>query len=93
MTGEETRRAIELPNYFAVTPAFASLYKDLTYQYPEIVNRKVDNPYNSANEPVLTQEELREFLYSNQLLEGETGDDFKPDKRFWGDEKNQTLRR
>jgi len=87
MTGEETRRTLELPRYFAVTPAFSSLYKDVQYQYPEVLNRQVDNPYNSANEQVMGREELKEFLYSNKLLEGEAGEGFEPDKRFWGDEK------
>ena len=88
MTQEETRRTVELQNYFAVKPAFASLYKNIQYTYPHMISDTVDNPYNSANEPVLDQEALREFLYSNQLLEGEPGEDFEPDQRFWGDEKS-----
>src|SRR6056297_3334386 len=87
MTDEETRRTIELPNYFAVTPAFASLYKELRYHYPEVISRQIDNPYNSANEPVMGQGELRDFLYENHLLEGESEVSFEPDQRFWGDEK------
>ena len=87
MTGEETRRTLELSRYFAVTPAFSSLYKEVAYEYPEVLSQQVDNPYNSANEEVMGQEELREFLYSNKLLEGEAGEGFEPDRRFWGDEK------
>lgn len=87
MTQEETRRTVELPNYFAVKPAFTSLYKNIQYTYPDIVSQEVDKPYNSANEPVLTQAELLNFLYKNQLLEGEPKPEFQPDQRFWGDEK------
>ena len=87
MTQEETRRTVELQNYFAVKPAFTSLYKNIEYIYPDMISGTVDNPYNSAIEPVLGHEELRDFLYANQLLEGEPSEDFKPDQRFWGDEK------
>jgi FlaA1/EpsC-like NDP-sugar epimerase len=87
MTQEETRRTIELERYFAVKPAFASLYRNIEYSYPDTVSEVVDKPYNSANEDVLTQAELREFLYENDLLEGEIGENFHPDQRFWGDEK------
>jgi hypothetical protein len=47
----------------------------------------VDKPYNSAKEDVLTQDELRDFLYENNLLEGEISEEFHPDRRYWGDEK------
>lgn len=88
MTQEETRRTVELARYFAVKPAFASLYKNIDYTYPDMVSEEVNKPYNSANEPLLSHSELRDFLYQNQLLEGEPEEDFQPDKRFWGDEKS-----
>ncbi len=92
MTGEETRRTMELPRYFAVIPAFSSMYKAIAYTYPEIVNDSVTNPYNSATESALTQEELRNFLYENELLEGDATETFRPDHRYWGDEKKDTLK-
>lgn len=87
MTQEETRRTVELKNYFVVKPAFTSLYKDIAYVYPDIVSEEVKKPYNSANEPVLGRVELKQFLYDNHLLEGEPKEEFHPDRRFWGDEK------
>jgi len=86
MSLEETRRTIELADYFVVKPAFTSLYRNIDYSYPDIISETVEKPYNSANEKPLTQEELRDFLYKNNLLEGEEKEDFYPDRRYWGDE-------
>ena len=88
MTQEETRRTVELPRYFAVHPAFSSLYHKVDYTYPNMLNTEVEDPYHSGNEQPLTQEELCGFLYANQLLEGEPVHDFRPDRRYWGDEKS-----
>ena len=68
MNIEETRRAVELKDYFAVIPAFRSIYRDIEYNYPDIVSQTVTNPYNSANEQPMTRDELKSFLVSNQLL-------------------------
>lgn len=87
MTLEEVRRALELPRYFALYPAFSSLYGEIEYTYPEIIRGKVDKPYHSANEPPLNPEDLRRFLYENRLIEGEPEGSFEPDKRYWGDER------
>lgn len=69
MSHEETRRTVELKQYFAVLPAFRSLYRNIAYEYPNMRATKVNNPYNSSNEPVMTQEELRQFLLDNNLME------------------------
>ncbi|MCD4720415.1 MAG: SDR family NAD(P)-dependent oxidoreductase [Desulfobacula sp.] len=82
MSQEETRRALELKNYFAVKPAFESLYNKADYTYNDIVSDMVSNPYNSANESKLTKEELRNFLLTNKLLE-ECLDASHPDERYW----------
>lgn len=82
MSHEETRRAMELEKYFAVKPAFEGLYNKASYEHNKIINETVTNPYNSSNEPVLSKEELREFLLSNKLLE-ECMDASHPDKRYW----------
>ncbi len=87
MTLEEVRRAVELPRYFAVYPAFTSLYGPISYQYPDVVSEEVDRPYHSANEVPLSREKLRLFLYENSLLEGESEKTFRPDQRYWGDER------
>jgi FlaA1/EpsC-like NDP-sugar epimerase len=87
MSQEETRRTVELPRYFVVYPAFASIYKDVDYTYPNQVSSTVDRPYHSGNETPMNKQELLDFLYANQLLEGEEGQQFRPDQRYWGDEK------
>ncbi len=68
MTGEEIRRTQELTRYFAVCPAFRSLYRAIDYEYSDIINRQVDKPYNSASETCMSQAELKKFLYENRLL-------------------------
>lgn len=87
MTQEETRRTLELPRYFAVSPAFSSLYREIEYSYPEIVNASVEKPYNSANEDPLPQDRLLDFLYDNHLLDKDPAEVFVPEMRYWGDEK------
>lgn len=82
MSHEETGRSTELPLYFAVLPAFRCLYREISYDYPDTVSTTVTNPYNSANETCLSQEELRVFLYANQLLEGIKAPEH-PAERFW----------
>lgn len=68
MNTEETRRTWELPNYFVVTPAFSSLYRNIPYTYSDIISRTVSNPYNSANEAPMGKRELTNFLHRNELL-------------------------
>lgn len=82
MSQEETRRTLELKKYFAVKPAFESLYNKPDYVYDDIVSETVSNPYNSANESPLTKKELGDFLLTNKLLE-ECVDTSHPDKRYW----------
>ncbi len=82
MSHEETRRALELKKYFAVKPAFESLYSKNGHAYENIISNTVSNPYNSANEPALTKEELRDFLFTNHLLD-EYKDVAHPDQRYW----------
>jgi hypothetical protein len=57
------------------------------YTYPNQVSSTVDRPYHSGNETPMNKQELLDFLYANQLLEGEEGQQFRPDQRYWGDEK------
>jgi len=68
MNDEETRRTVELPLYFVVLPAIKSFYSSIEYSYPEMYAEKIDNPYNSSVEQSMTQEELRNYLITNQLL-------------------------
>jgi FlaA1/EpsC-like NDP-sugar epimerase len=66
MNDEETRRSIELKEYFVVRPAMA---RETTPQYEGLVDQKVPRPYNSANETPLSKEQLSSFLHENGLIE------------------------
>jgi FlaA1/EpsC-like NDP-sugar epimerase len=82
MSMEETRRAVELEDYFAVLPAFRSLYNEIRYDYKSIVSDTVTNPYHSGSEAGLSKAELKEFLLGNGLLD--EGDPARhPDERHW----------
>lgn len=82
MSEEETRRALELERYFAVRPAFESLYREINYDYEHMVSDTVTNPYHSGNEAPLSKSDLKEFLFKNQLLE-ECQESVHPDRRYW----------
>lgn len=68
MSDEETRRSVELEDYFSVLPAFRGMYGDIEYNYDGIKSETVSNPYNSSKEPELTKEQLRAFLRDNHLV-------------------------
>lgn len=68
MSHEEMRRTVELPNYFAVLPAFRGIYQNIKYDYPEIISDNITKPYNSSLEPLLNQDELTKFLKNSDLL-------------------------
>ena len=69
LSDEETRRTVELPQYFAVLPAFNSVYEEIEYAYPEMSDVGVDNPYNSSIEEPLAREALHSYLMQQGLLE------------------------
>ncbi len=89
MSDEETRRAVELKNYFSVLPAFRGFYRDISYDYESLVSEEVDNPYISEKETVLSHRELREFLYKNKLLKLDGQAKLHPDKRYWPGDKEE----
>jgi FlaA1/EpsC-like NDP-sugar epimerase len=66
---EETRRSWELPRYFVVLPAFREIYRDITFQYPEIISKEVTRAYHSGTETPLSKEQLAVFLEKNNLLD------------------------
>ena len=88
MSDEETRRSVELPNYFSVLPAFRGMYEYIDYNYPDLVSSTVTNPYISANEKVLDKEALTGFLVNNNLLEMERILEH-PDRRYWPGEREE----
>lgn len=88
MSSEETRRAIEMDRFFAVLPAFRGLYREIDYDYPGLVSSEVDRPYISSEESHMSDEALRQFLRSSQLLQIKETHNGHPDRRYWpGDKK------
>lgn len=83
MNIEETRRAVELSNYFVVLPAIRGLYRDIPYEYPDILSPSVANPYHSGNETPLNKTELIKFLNENNLLHDDPNNQEHPDERYW----------
>lgn len=69
MNDEETRRTVELEDYFSVLPAFRGVSFDIDYNYPNTVSPTVDKPYVSEKEVPLTVEQIKHFLRVNNLLD------------------------
>lgn len=83
MSVEETRRSIELPQYFSVLPAFKGLYRNIKYDYPEIISKTVTKPYHSGDGEYLTVQALQEFLEKNGLLHEDYKQFENPQERYW----------
>ncbi len=86
MSDEETRRACELDQFFAVIPAFKGIYHNIDYSYDRIVNNNVTNPYVSANEQHMCKEEVRNFLNAYNLL---GRPNVEIDSRYWPGDKEE----
>ena len=69
---EETRRTLELSDYFVVLPAFKNLYRNIAYTYEDVLSEAVTKPYQSDSEPLLTGNELMAFLRKTGLLSSGT---------------------
>ncbi|MBT6467319.1 MAG: SDR family NAD(P)-dependent oxidoreductase, partial [Kordiimonadaceae bacterium] len=68
MNEEETRRTVELDEYFSVLPAFTNIYRKINYKYCDDKKIGINNPYNSSVEISLKPEELTKFLIENGLV-------------------------
>ena len=90
MSDEETRRSVELENYFAVLPAFRGVYRAIDYQYSDQLSDSVDDPYVSAEQKSLTKVELRDYLINNHLLEEVDCSDKTTDQRYWPGDKKES---
>lgn len=90
MSQEETRRAVELPRYFSVLPAFRGFYQAVSYDYEDQVSDEVDNPYVSSEGAPMTMDELRAFFIDNHLLESEG--QAEADQRYWPGDKEDINR-
>ena len=67
MSDEETGRAIETQDYFVVLPAFRNLYP-IDYTYDNTIDSDNLRPYNSSEEPLLSQEELKSYLLQHNII-------------------------
>ncbi len=74
MNIEETRRSWELSRYFVILPAFADLYREITFEYPATISTQLSRAYNSADENPLSKTRLAAFLKENSLLRQNDGD-------------------
>ena len=91
MSNEETRRAKELKNYFAVTPAFKGFYSNTDFEYEDESPEPVTNAYNSSVETALTQEQILKFLMDNKLLARDGSETSDKNMRYWpGDKEEQS---
>lgn len=68
MNDEETRRTVELPNYFVVLPAFKGIYEQINYSYPAMGDVGVEHSYNSSVQPAMNKEQLRSYLLEHDIL-------------------------
>lgn len=68
MSREETKRSLELENFFVVLPAFRANYQHITYEYDTLVTEDVEHEYVSENGPFLNTSELSAFLINGNLL-------------------------
>jgi FlaA1/EpsC-like NDP-sugar epimerase len=86
MSDEETRRSVELPDYFSVLPAFRGVYQNIAYDYADLISEKVTNPYISAKEDCLSLAEIKNFLLEKKLLQTPTE---SMAARYWPGDKEQ----
>ena len=86
MSDEETRRAVELRNYFSVLPAFRGIYHDIDYSYEDIISREVTNPYVSATETPCSVKEIKSILHDYGLLV-QPGESMS--ERYWPGDKER----
>lgn len=85
MSDEETRRALELDEYFSILPAFRGIYEDIEYDYDNIVSNDVNDPYISSEQSHLSVVEIIELLKEYDLL-APPGENIS--QRYWpGDKK------
>lgn len=88
MSEEETRRAIELENYYVILPAFKGLYEAIDYSYDDLVSEVVATPYTSAIQKDLSVDDITKFLHEASLVQLEPNQKFA--SRYWPGDKKTT---
>lgn len=70
MTQEEVSRTRELPNMFAILPAFRSFYHKINYHYPDSLPEMQNaHPYNSSSQTHMTVKEIKAYLERHRILD------------------------
>ena len=87
MSDEETRRAIELGEFFSILPAFRGVYNSIKYNYSKTVSEVVKDPYVSEQQTFLTAEEIKSFLGDNNLLSDSSNN--TEEVRYWPGDKEK----
>lgn len=65
---EEVRRTVEIEDFFAVLPAFKSVYKDIEYTFEGLEQKPVSKIYRSDLEPSMSVAELKNYLIEQELI-------------------------
>jgi FlaA1/EpsC-like NDP-sugar epimerase len=81
INSEESRRARELGDYFVILPALSAVPDE---PYPGELSQSVEEPYHSGNCPLMTKDDITEFLSSNNLLSALADSEPHPAQRHWG---------
>jgi FlaA1/EpsC-like NDP-sugar epimerase len=68
MSEEETSRAVELEDMFAVLPNLIDRKQTEAYRYHGFVTGEVKNPYVSRNEKIMKKEEIADYLRGHSIL-------------------------
>ncbi|PCJ18115.1 MAG: capsule biosynthesis protein CapD [SAR86 cluster bacterium] len=84
MSDEETRRSLELHDYFVVLPAFRGIYHDIEYSYPNHVSDCVTDPYVSKKQEFWSVDRIEGYLIENGLLKAPSS---IADQRYWPGDK------
>ena len=84
MSDEETRRSLELDQYYSVTPAFKGIYSEIKYDYESLINADVSNPYVSSEVPSLSLSEVNKLIINYGLINSPMDD---ISSRYWPGDK------
>jgi FlaA1/EpsC-like NDP-sugar epimerase len=69
MNEEEIRRTIELERHFVIVPAFRPNCRRVEYTYPNMLDQRPEQPYNSSTAAPMSREDLRQYLRDHRFLD------------------------
>lgn len=66
---EEIRRTIEMKNFLCILPTNSDYKSDhIINQYPNVISKNIDKPYNSSVESPMSKEDLKNYLIDKKLV-------------------------